>query len=88
MKVLALSPHTTESQGSDGSEETGALLKVCVHSSVYILEQTVCPVLICNCKGIFNDKPFFICTGGGGFCHCWQTSDLEQERKKYQVIKH
>lgn len=34
---VGLSPHTTESQGSDGSEETGALLKVCVHSSVYIL---------------------------------------------------
>ena len=34
---VSLSPHTTESQGSHGSEETGALLKVCVHSYVYIL---------------------------------------------------
>lgn len=39
------SPHTTpnavrkqrESQGSDGLEERGTLLKVCTHSSVYIL---------------------------------------------------
>lgn len=34
---VGLSPHTTASQGSDGSEESGALLKVCVHSSVYVL---------------------------------------------------
>ena len=34
---VGLSPHATESHGSDGSEETGALLKVCVHSYVYIL---------------------------------------------------
>ena len=34
---VGLSPHATESHGSDGSEETGALLKVCVHSYVYVL---------------------------------------------------
>lgn len=66
---VGLSPHTTpdalwkqrESQGSDGSEESGALLKVCVHSSVCILGAKLSfQFLFYKCKKVFNGKSFFI----------------------------
>lgn len=66
---VGLSPHTTpdaiqrqrESQSSDGSEESGTLLKVCVHSSVYNLGAKVSfQSLFYNFKRIFKGRSFFI----------------------------
>ena len=59
---VGLSPHATldaaqkqrASQGSDGSEESGALLKGCVHASEYVLGPKLSLLsLFYNCKIIF-----------------------------------
>lgn len=61
-----LSPHTTpdterKQREADGSEESGALLKVCVHSSMYILGAELSfQSLFYHSNRIFNGRSFFI----------------------------